>query len=71
MRALIVGLGALLLTGCASVAANSNGGVVEGAISAKSAMTKAEAECAKVGKTALTTGYDRRGHAMTFQCVVG
>lgn len=71
MRAMFLGLGALVLSGCASVAANGNGGVVEGVISAKSGLAKAEAACAKSGKSAKALSYDGLTNVLTFECVAG
>lgn len=69
MRRLVVGLSALVLSGCASVAANESGGVVEGVASAKQALAKAEAHCATLGKGAKSTSYDGWANTMTFECV--
>lgn len=65
-----MGLVALGLSGCASVAAvNDNSGIVENAGSAKQALQKAEAHCAPTNRTAHATNYDALLGSMTFDCV--
>lgn len=69
MRMTLVAVFGLLLSGCASVAANGNGGVVEGVMSAKQGLAKADAACAKAGHSAKTTAYDGLTNTLTFECV--
>lgn len=66
---MIVAACGLLMSGCASVAANEKGGIVEGASGARNAMAKAEAHCAKFDKTAKSTSYDAFWQSITFECV--
>lgn len=72
MRAamMVLGLGALSLGGCISVAAvNPDGGIVENANSAKAALKRAEAHCAATGRTAKAVKYDALMGALTFECI--
>lgn len=66
---MIAGLAALALSGCASVAVNENGGVIEGVATAKGGLQRADAACAKSGRSAKATGYDGFTNVLTFECV--
>jgi hypothetical protein len=69
MRACLAAGFGLLLTGCATVAANDHGGVIENASSSREALAKADAQCAKDGKAAKVGTYDSWAGTLTFECV--
>lgn len=70
MRRWVVGLAALVLSGCASVTAvNDKGGVVEHVNHAGRGLKLAEAYCAQSGKTAKATEFSVWGSTLTFECV--
>jgi hypothetical protein len=69
MRIAVLGA-ALALAGCASLAAvNPDGGIVENAGSASSALKLAQTHCDKTGRTARAMGFDAFMGSLTFECV--
>jgi uncharacterized protein YceK len=70
MRTGLIAALAALLAGCASVrAVNPDSGIVEGASGAGQALAKADAYCAKTGRTAHAAAFNDLFGTLMFDCV--